>query len=91
MHHKKNCGSQFDENRKKKIQEKTAHSGYRWNRFISIAFETFQECRMRQAWWYMPIIQTLGRQKQEVCKFKTSLKYIDVSRPATNQDYIFCV
>lgn len=76
---------------RKKNQEKTAHSGYRWNRFISIVFEKFQECRMREARWYMPIIQTLGRQKQEVCKFKASLEFIDVSRPAANQDYISCV
>jgi len=38
--------ARYENRKKKKIQEKTAHSGYRWNRFTSIVFEKFQECRM---------------------------------------------
>ena len=36
-----------------------------------------------QVWWYMPLISTLGRQKQEdTCEFKASLVFIVSSRIA---------
>jgi hypothetical protein len=37
--------------------------------------EEFQDLHYRQKWWFIPVIQALGRLSQENQKFRASLGY----------------
>ena len=58
---------------------------------FQLYLKNFKNAMMRQAWRNMPVTQTHGRQKKEVCMFKASLEYIEGSRLIANQDYIPCI